>query len=329
MKKSLMILLLILFAALSCGFDWTFGLSGKCSQAKKIVTVLEETTDNMERVQAENRVMDLCADGAPGNYVKALQRERAADLDGAIEAYRECLEKDPSFPFASGRLGFVYYLKGMYDEAALELTKALVAKQDPRYHKGLAGVFSEKKMYPLALYHYQEALKGLPTDASLYVGIAEIYRIQGHYEQSHEEYRKALAVNGADVDARLGMAELNLDLNETDEAFEDLKRLQAANPQNKKIHLLLGQAFERKGDLKAAEYEYLLGGRNRSVDLMRQLRKGNEYLQSGNYVKAMSELETALKEKPGDVQALRKLGDAYMAAGRDDEAIASYREAIR
>jgi Tfp pilus assembly protein PilF len=59
------------------------------------------------------------------------------------------------------------------------------------------------------------------------------------------------------------------------------------------------------------------------------LRKGNEYLQSGHYVKAMSELETALKEKPGDVQTLRKLGDAYMAAGRDDEAISSYREANR
>ena len=328
MKKSLVLVLAVL-ASLSCGFDWTFGLSGKCNQAKKIVSVLEEKKDSVEREQAEKRVLELCGDGAPGHYVKALQRERVSDLDGAIAEYQECLKSDPAFPLASGRLGFAYYLKGMLDEAALELTKALAAKKDPLYHKGLARVYADKKMFPLALYHYEEAMKRLPTDVSLYVGIADIYRKQGLYEESRDEYRKALAVNGSDVDARLGMAELNLDLNQTDEAFDDLKRLQAANPQNKKIHLLLGQAYERKGDLKTAEYEYLLAGKNRSVELMQQLRQGNEYLQSGNYVQAMSELETALKEKPGDVQTLRKLGDAYMAAGRDDEAISSYREANR
>jgi len=328
MKKSLVIVLAFL-ASLSCGFDWTFGLSGKCTQAKKIVTVLDEKKFATEREEAEKRVLELCADGAPGHYVKALQRERVFDLDGAIEEYRECLKKDPAFPLANGKLGFAYYLKGMLDDSALELTKALAMSKDPLYHKGLARVYADKKIYPLALYHYSEAVKGLPADVSLHVGVAEIYRKQGLYDQSRDEYRKALAVDGTDVAARLGMAELNLDLNETDEAFEDLRILQAANPQNKKIHLLLAQVYERKGDLKSAEYEYLLAGKNRSVELMEQLRKGNEYLKSGNYVKAMPELETALKEKPGDIQTLRKLGDAYMAAGRDDEAISSYREAIR
>ncbi|MRR54544.1 MAG: tetratricopeptide repeat protein [Deltaproteobacteria bacterium] len=328
MKKSLLLVLAVL-ASLSCGFDWTFGLSGKCNQAKKIVSVLEEKKDSVEREQAERKVLELCGDGAPGHYVKALQRERESDLDGAITAYQECLKRDAAFPLASGKLGFVYYRKGLFDEAALELTKALSAKNDPLYHKGLAEVYAAKKMFPLAIYHFELAQKGLPADVSLYVGIADIYRRQGLYEESREEYLKALAVNASDVEARLGMAELNLDLNHTDEAFNDLRVLQTANPQNKRIHLLLGQAYERKGDLKTAEYEYLLAGKNRSIELMEQLRKGNEYLQSGNYVQAMSELETALKEKPGDVQTLRKLGDAYMAAGRDDEAISSYREANR
>lgn len=117
MKKSHLIILAIV-ASLACGFDWTFGLSGKCNQAKKIVSVLEEKKDNTDREQTEKRVLDLCGDGAPGHYVKALQRERVYDLDGAIAEYQECLKKDPAFPLASGRLGFAYYLKGMLDEAA-------------------------------------------------------------------------------------------------------------------------------------------------------------------------------------------------------------------
>lgn len=328
MKKSLLLSIAFL-ASLNCGFDWTFGLAGKCSQARKIVLGLGEKKDDPAREQNEKRVLDLCPEGAPGHFVRALKYERAARPDDAISEYQECLKDEPDFPKASGNLGLLYYRKGMLDEAALELTRALSTDRDPRYLKGLGGIYADKKMYPMALYHYGEALKGAPNDAAILVSIADIHRKQGLLEQAGQEYFKALSINSANEEARLGMAALYLDMNRADKAIEELKRLQTVNPQSKKIHLLLAEAYERKGDLKAAEYEYLLGGRNRSVELMAQLRKGNEYLEAGDYYRAVSELETALKERPGDLQTLRKLGDAYMAAGRDDEAVSTYREAIR
>jgi tetratricopeptide (TPR) repeat protein len=328
MKKSLLIYLAFL-APLICGFDWTFGLAGKCSQAKKIVAVLAEKKNDLERDQNEKRVLALCPDGAPGHFVRALRYERAERPDDAIAEYQECLKDEPDFPKAGGNLGLLHFRKGMLDEAALELTKALATDRDPRYLKGLAGIYADKKMYPMALYHYEEAHKAAPNDESILVSIADIHRKQGQLEQAGQGYFKVLSINSANEEARLGMAALYLDTNRVDKALDELKRMQTVNPQNRKIHLLLAEAYERKGDLKSAEYEYLLGGRTRSVELMEQLRKGNKYLQAGDYYKAVNELETALKEKPGDLQTLRKLGDVYMAAGRDEEAVSTYREAIR
>jgi len=189
MKKNLFLFMAIL-ASLSCGFDWTFGLAGKCSQAKKIVAGFGEKND-AEREQLEKRVLELCPNGPAGSFVKATRFERASKPDDAMASYRECLKEDPTFPRAHGNLGWIYFQKGMLDDAALELTKALAETNDPRYHKGLARIYAEKKIYTLATYHYNEAIKGLPGDASLHAGLADVYRKQGQHDQAGEEYQKA------------------------------------------------------------------------------------------------------------------------------------------
>ncbi|MDD3294188.1 MAG: tetratricopeptide repeat protein, partial [Geobacteraceae bacterium] len=124
MKKT-SILVVALLASLSFGFDWTFGLSGKCTQARKIIDTLSEKKSDEEREQAEKKALELCSGGAAGLYVKGLRHERAGRLDEAMEEYRACLKEDSSFTRARGNLGNIYYQKGMYDEAALEMTKAL------------------------------------------------------------------------------------------------------------------------------------------------------------------------------------------------------------
>ena len=43
----------------------------------------------------------------------------------------------------------------------------------------------------------------------------------------------------------------------------------------------------------------------------------------------MAEYRAALKEKPDWPETLQKLGDVYKDAGRDDDAMAAYREAVR
>jgi tetratricopeptide (TPR) repeat protein len=330
MKKYIPILLLLLFAVFTCGFDWSFGLGkNKCIQAKKIISGWPALKDEAKKEQEENQVLSLCPSGPGGHYVKALRLEKEGDLDGAIDEYRQSVKGDPAFPEAEGNLGLAYMKKGMRDEAAPALTMALEKINDPRYHKALGKIFSDRKFIPMALYHYKEALKSLPGDASIHIGLAEIYAEQKNAGKAEEEYRQAIALEPDNEEAKLGFVRLCLKTDQPDKALDELKIAMNVNPANREIHHLLGETYEKKGELKRAEQEYRLAGINRSVELMQQIRSGNESIKAGDYEKAVMELRSALREKPRDPATLQKLGDTYMAAGRDDEALATYKEAIR
>lgn len=57
-------------------------------------------------------------------------------------------------------------------------------------------------------------------------------------------------------------------------------------------------------------------------------QKGNEYIQSGQFDKAIAEFEAVLKIEPERVSALTNLGVAYYNVGRLDDAIAQYQKAL-
>jgi Flp pilus assembly protein TadD len=274
MIKYIIVLALFLSALFTCGFDWTFGLvKDKCAQAKKIAVGLAATKDDLKRSQNEKHILDLCPAGAPGHYVKALNLEREGNLEEAIFEYQESIKDDPQFPEANGKLGLAYMQTGKQEEAAVELTKAAAVISDPLYHKALAKIFNDKKMFALAFFHYNEALKGLPGDASLHIGLAEIYAKQKNTEKAEDEFRQAIALESGNESARLGLSKLYLETNNLGKALDELKKAQVANPQNKETHRLLGENLRKNGDLKTAEYEYQLAGINRSVEPMEQLRK--------------------------------------------------------
>src|SRR5919198_4704603 len=141
MKKYATLWILIVLAPLNCAFDWGFGVKDTCGEAKRIVAKLDGIANADERNKAEKRVVQLCPDGAAGHYISALNRERKGDGDGALAEYRAALQADTAFPEAHGNVGLILLRKGMYDEAAVELTLALRGHPDPRYDQGLAKIY--------------------------------------------------------------------------------------------------------------------------------------------------------------------------------------------
>src|SRR6516162_7506172 len=91
MKKSSIILLLVLTALVTCGFDWGFGSKDKCGDAKRLVTELAMVKTDAERSTMETRILRLCPDGAAGHYIKAVAQEKAGNIDGASVEYGEAL----------------------------------------------------------------------------------------------------------------------------------------------------------------------------------------------------------------------------------------------
>jgi len=323
--------ILKIYLALMCavllltGFSWSLG-TDQCKEALELAGSLEGAQDDARMRQTEAKIISLCPDGAAAHFVNALQLERVGNVDGAIAEYRRALRQDASFARASGNLGLLYAQKGMDDEASVELARGLSAHQNPLYHKAIARIFAERKVYPLAIYHYNEAGKELSRDEAIFTGLAEVYSAMGQPDKALEEYGRALNANPNSEKAYIGSAAIHIQRDNLDQAIEQLKKAEMANPQNREVHLMLANIYEKKGDSKLSEYHSLLGGKTRISPAVADKPPVTSANSSGTD-KDIEELKAAIKEHPGDVLSHEKLGNIYRAAGKDAEAFESYREA--
>jgi tetratricopeptide (TPR) repeat protein len=327
MQKRYTCLMLLCATALLTGFSWGFG-SDTCKEASGMAATVESLQDEVQLRQSEARILSLCPDGAPGHFVAALQLERVGNLDGAMGEYRKALQQDRSFSQASGNLGLLYAQKGMQDEALVELARGLSTSHNPKYHKAMARILADRKVYPLAIYNYTEAARDLPRDAGILCGLADTYAASGQDDKAQEEYRRALAIEPGLDTAHRGMAAIFITRNEYDKALESLKKAEAGNPQNRETHLMMAALYEKKGDAASAEFQYMLGGKPKPLTVVpAQKKPAGETTLTGDPARDAEALKAAIKENPASAALYEKLGNLYRAGDKDAEAITAYKEA--
>lgn len=315
------LLMLMSAALLLTGFSW--GVFGDpCKETMNAAARLEGITNETGLQIEEARIISDCPDGAAANFVTALQLERAGNIDGAIAEYRRALLKENAFSVASGNLGLLYAQKGMNDAASVELARGLSSVPNPKYHKAMARILAERKVYPLAIYHFNEAGRELTRDASIFLGLAEIYRSIGQQDQALLEYGKALMIDPNAEKALIGIAAISIERNDLDKALLQLKKAEVANPQTREIHLMLSDIYEEKGDTRLSDYHALLGGKVKTPP-----PKSPADNLPMTPEKEIESLKAAIRERPADVAPYERLGHLYRAAGKDGEAIDAYREA--
>ncbi|MSM40941.1 MAG: hypothetical protein GJT30_15100 [Geobacter sp.] len=132
MRRVFKVLQLSLFMLVSCGFAWGFGAVDRCAESKNAVHELSSTKEDDLRAAEEKRIIALCPEGGSAFFVRGLQMERNGDSAGALTTYREAISLDGSLPEAHGNLGLLLLGSGKAAEAAIELTKGLMGKADPR-----------------------------------------------------------------------------------------------------------------------------------------------------------------------------------------------------
>lgn len=326
----------LLFSAviMLSGFTWGFG-TDKCKKALELSQKLTTLKDADKVRKAEAEILALCPNDAAGDYVNALQLERVGNIDGALAGYKKALQSEPSFAQASGNLGLLYAKKGMKDDASIELSKGL-ASGDPRYHKALAELLAENKMYPLAAYHFNTAANGLPNDLPLFTGLAEAYVASNQPDKAADAYGKALAIDPKSEKALVGIASLYVDKDPL-RALGHLKNAAAVNPQNRDTHLMLASIYEKSGKSREANYEYQLAGvkplsvnqsANSSSSKVDNSHDSKATAMDADLANDVANLKNAIKDNPNSVALYDKLAKTYYLAGKDSEAIAASKDAI-
>lgn len=168
-----------------------------------------------------------------------------------------------------------------------------------------------------------------------YRHLATTYEAAGDLHAAAQALERALHLDASDVDLRLRLAGLYLDSQAYGNAIEQLRRALTARPNDTRILVDLGSAFDLKGDDRQAlaylEHALALEPSNAGVKAsLASVCHGRAHrlIDAGLSARAVAEFERAAEMAPTDPDHPRCLGELHLKLGQVDAAEASFSRAI-
>ncbi len=176
-----------------------------------------------------------------------------------------------------------------------------------------------------ARHHLEKAVRTDPSDLAGQVLLAEIYARQRDYAEAAAAYKKVTQLDPNRADAYYGLGTILAKQTQYKEAAEALEKAITLGYPGQNALFELGAVYEAATDFAkaAAAYEkYAAGG---PADAWKaQWRLGFCRTQLGEYDAAVAALQGAQKAQPNDLKVRDSLAEAYVKAGRLEEAETTY-----
>jgi tetratricopeptide (TPR) repeat protein len=177
--------------------------------------------------------------------------------DSAEKAYRKILAIDPD-----NIIGMYYYAKTLTQMNRWAEAEALYHKitlKGPAFEAawlGLAALYETQNKYDEAIDVYRRYLEINPVRISFRVKIADLLVKANKHEVAEKEFQEVLKMDPANREVRTALGLLYYDMRRFDAAAVQFLSLLETAPNDDKLHYLLANALEQKGDLPAAQVEY-------------------------------------------------------------------------
>ena len=190
----------------------------------------------------------------------------------------------------------------------------------------------DKNYFEDARQDLQKAIEKDPGFASAYLYMAYVYGGLRFVKQQEETYKKAKALSDKATEKErlyIEAAYANAVEKDPEKRFRILQELTAKYPREKRAHLSLAAYYNGK-----KRYPEAIGELGKALELDPDYSGAMElfaylYMDMGDTEKATEYLKKYSALNPGDANPYAAMGDLYFHAGRLDEAIASYREALK
>ncbi|HOX14673.1 MAG TPA: tetratricopeptide repeat protein [Smithellaceae bacterium] len=177
--------------------------------------------------------------------------------DSAEKAYRKMLAIDPD-----NIIGMYYYAKTLTQMNRWAEAEALYHKitlQGPAFEAawlGLAALYETKNKYDEAIGVYRRYLEINPARINFRVKIADLLVKANKQGAAEKEFQEVLKMDPANREVRTALGLLYYDMRRFDAAAVQFSSLLETAQNDDKLHYLLANALEQKGDLPAARVEY-------------------------------------------------------------------------
>jgi tetratricopeptide (TPR) repeat protein len=122
--------------------------------------VLDKLSRNKECLEHMETILTIDPQHADAlNYIGYTYADKGIHLDRAQELIEKALKSKPNSGYIIDSLGWVYFQKGLYDKALIELKRAVeLTPEDPIINEHLGDVYFKVKQYERALETYNRAL---------------------------------------------------------------------------------------------------------------------------------------------------------------------------
>jgi tetratricopeptide (TPR) repeat protein len=165
-----------------------------------------------------------------------------------------------------------------------------------------------------------EARKKLPPSSTLERSFGDISEVQGDYDAAIVHYRAAIAKDPKDVTAHFKLGVALRRLRKFEEAGAELDRVTAVDKDYPGLALERGLLYEESGDIEKAIdlFKGALAKAPDDADL--QLRVGSAYVAIGRADDALTMLRKVLEQRPTSAEAHHYMGRALLLKGASMQA---------
>ena len=246
------------------------------------------------------------------------------DLERAFEEFQRARELAPDNVEALLNIGSIHYLRGESEQALHFARRALAI--DPNSVGALAQLgelHRDRGELDEAERLFREALAIDGSQMFLHLGLGDVLQRQGRFEEAITRFEHVLEVEVDSTKARynLGVTYTNLGrLEDAIRVYEEALQLAPDGEDAPATHNNLGTIFLELGQSGRALAEFEAALRGSPYHLESRFNAALIHLERGDLGSGIVYLEQAAALNPNHEQVLVRLGFAYLAALRGDDA---------
>ena len=233
------------------------------------------------------------------HFGRAKVLEARGDWEGALEAYQQALEMDPTNSTIYSEIAAGYMQHGQFTDALEYAERAARADQDNiEAHRLLSSLFvsmisnigsvqgANPEIVDRAIEALENTVRLNPRERQANLTLGQLYRFKNEPERATAVYRDFLDIMPDSEQGAIALAELQMEASNVEEAITILSEFTDAQPDSKTAWATLGEAYASVED----------------------------------FDKAADAFEQASELDPLDRELLSALAQALFFAGRMDEA---------
>jgi tetratricopeptide (TPR) repeat protein len=274
----------------------------------------------------------------PGNFVAQFNLGRAyfvkGDLEHARQQFEKALELRPDYQPARQALTQLALRRGDFDSTLKYAEETLRRDPDDNVAALLkAAALEHKGSYDEARTMLDRLLKknAENKDALLELGVLDL--VQKRYAEAEGPFRIAYALDPSNLRGLLGMAQVCFEEGKPEQAVKLIADEAARQPQRSELRKELANT-----EVRAKQYEKAIADYQAVLETYKDApveqadlynRAGITYAMTNNFEKAIESLEKATQLAPANVGYAASLAEFYDRAGRQKDAIAEYRKALK